>query len=215
MIAFRGFGKSASPSAILCVAVGGSPDEHHLRNGVPNPNHLPMKNYLFVLIVLVICGCSTKPSDVPELFPCQVVVMNGTTPIADVDVILGLTSESLMCSMSGKTNSSGVAVIRTNRLNWQGNGAPAGEYIVTVSKIPKLAEGLSLAERQALDPMEQERYNAEQARKHDELPREIPVELSEFGISPYRMTVSKGRDNKLEIDISTFKVPERGSDRRR
>ena len=138
--------------------------------------------------------------------------MNGTAPIADADVILGLTNETSMCGVSGKTNSSGVAVIRTNRQNWQGTGAPVGEYIVTVAKVPKLEGGLSLAEWQALDPMEQERYNAEQARKHSALPREIPVELSEFNISPYRMTVSKGGDNKLEIDISTFEPP-KGSSR--
>ena len=174
-----------------------------------------MKKYLFVLIVLVICGCGSKPGDVPELFPCQVVVKNGTTSIANADVILGLTNETSMCAMSGKTNSSGVAVIRTNRQNWHKTGVPAGEYIVTVSKIPKLEEGLSLAEWQALDPMEQERYNAERARKHDALPREIPVELSEFNISPYRMNVSKGGDNKLEIDISTFEPPKGSSTRRR
>ena len=128
--------------------------------------------------------------------------MNGSTPIADVDVILGLTSESSMCSMSGMTNSSGVAVIRTSRLAWQGSGAPAGEYIVTIAKPPKFEGKLSLKEWQNLDPMEQERYNMEQARKYDALPREVPVKFSDFATSPYRMTVSKSGENHLEIDIA-------------
>jgi len=41
-----------------------------------------MKKYLFLFVLLLICGCNKKPSDVPELFPCQVVVMNGTVPDA-------------------------------------------------------------------------------------------------------------------------------------
>ena len=177
--------------------------------------NLPMRKYLFILLAFLLSGCSTKPSDVPELYPCQVVVLNGTTPIADADVILGLTSETLMCSMSGRTNSSGVAVIWTSRLNWRGNGAPAGDYIVTIAKPPQFEGELSLAEVQALNAEELDKYSTEQQRKFEALPREVPDALSEFGISPYRMTISKGGENRLEIDVSTFKVPERNNTRRR
>jgi len=174
-----------------------------------------MKKYFFLIVLFLICGCSKKPGDVPKLYPCQVTVMNGTSPIADADVILGITNESLMCSTSGRTNSSGVAVIQTSRLAWRGNGAPAGEYIITISKSPKFEPELSLAEVQALDAAELERYSTEQARKHDAMPREVPVELSEFSISPYRMTVSQSGDNRFEVDISTLTPPERQPTRRR
>ena len=133
-----------------------------------------MKKYLSLLTILLICGCSTKPNDVPELYPTQVLVTNGTSPIAGADVVLGLISETSMCSMSGQTNSSGVAVIQTSRLDWRGDGAPAGDYIVTIAKSPKVEGELSVAEFQNLDPTEQERYSAEQARKYDALPRECP-----------------------------------------
>jgi hypothetical protein len=140
--------------------------------------------------------------------------MNGTTPIADVTVILGLTSETSMCSMSGVTNASGVATIDTKRLAWRGNGAPAGDYAITIAKSPKFEPELSLAEFQKLDPMAQEHYNTEQARRYDALPREVPIELSEFSISPFRMTVSKGGENRLDIDISTVKLPTQKPTRR-
>ena len=169
--------------------------------------YIPMKKYTLLFVALLICGCNSKPQDVPELYPCQVTVTNGGTPIAEADVILGLTSESSSASMTGITNSSGVATMYTKRLNWKGQGVPAGEYIVTISKNPKLEEQLSRDEYYELTIEEQDKYNAEQQRKYDALPREIPGELSAFGKSPYRMTVSKGGDNKLKIDIATFAVP--------
>ena len=168
-----------------------------------------MRKYLLILTVLLVCGCGTKPRDVPELYPCRVIVMNGSTPITGAGVILGLTSESSSCAMSGITDSSGVAVIFTKRLAWQGSGVPAGEYIVTLAKSPKPEGGLSLEEFQKLEPMEQDRYNAEQARKLDALPREIPIKLADFATSPYRMTVSKEGENRLEIDIADAKPPKK------
>jgi hypothetical protein len=166
-----------------------------------------MRKYLFFLIVLVFFGCGTKPADVPELYPCRVTVMNGAAPVANADVIMGLANESTSLAMSGVTDSSGIAVIFTKRLNWQGKGVPVGEYIVTVAKAPNFERELSLSEWQALAPMEQERYNAEQARRFDALPREVPIELAEFSMSPYKMTVAKEGDNALTIDVSQYAPP--------
>ena len=165
-----------------------------------------MQKYLLILAIVLICGCGAKPGDVPQLYPCQVTVTNGADPISDVNVVLGLTSESSACSMSGTTNSSGIATIYTVRQTWRGGGAPAGDYIVTLSKFPELENGLSPEELQKLDPAEQERYQLEQQRKYDALPREVPVELGDFTKSPHRMTVSKGGDNRLAVDLT--KKPE-------
>ena len=161
-----------------------------------------MKTPLLLLTVLFICGCTAKPGDVPPLQPCQVTVTNGSTPIVGANVVLGLTSESSECAMSGTTNSSGIAIIYTKRHAWRSRGTPVGEYIVTVSKLPKLEGGLSTAEYQKLDAEEQERYQLEQQRKYDALPREVPVELGDFSQSPYRMTVSEGGNNRLDIDLA-------------
>ena len=138
----------------------------------------------------------------PDLFPCKVTVTNGSNPISGATVNLGLISESSMCVMTGTTDSSGVATIHTKRQQWQGAGAPAGEYNVAISKLPKLEGGLSVEEYQQLTPEEQEKYQIDQQRKYDALPREIPVELGEFDKTPYRLTVSKGGENSLTIDIS-------------
>jgi hypothetical protein len=165
---------------------------------------MKIKNYLLIF-VLLICGCNSKPADVPQLFPCKIIVTKDAEPIAGVHAVLGLTSGSSLCAVSGITDSSGTAEIHTSRLGWQGKGAPAGEYIVTISKEPKLDQGLSTEEYQKLDPMEQERYQLEQQRKYDALPREIPAKMSDVTQSPYHLTVKQDGQNVLNIDITEKK----------
>lgn len=161
-----------------------------------------MKKYLLGFVVLFACGCADRPNDVPQLYPCQIIVTNDAAPVEGANVTLGLTNESSMCNMAGTTNSAGVATIYTKRLAWQGNGVPVGDYIVTVSKYPKLEAGLSVDDFHKLEPDAQERYQLEQQRKYDALPREVPVALGEFDKSPYRLTIAQNGDNRLSIDIA-------------
>jgi hypothetical protein len=163
-----------------------------------------MKKFI-LLFTLFICSCNGKPADVPQLFPCKVTVTKDTVPVKDAHVVLGSTNDSSLCAVSGITDSSGVAKIHTSRLGWQGNGAPAGEYIITISKEPKLEDGLSTQEYQKLDPLEQERYQSEQQRKYDALPREIPAMISDVSTSPYRLNVKQDDENVLNIEITINK----------
>ncbi|MDR2761209.1 MAG: hypothetical protein LBB88_01255 [Planctomycetaceae bacterium] len=167
-----------------------------------------MKKYFLIFVLLVICGCNAKPADVPQLYPCQIIVTKNSTPIGGVHVVLGLTSDSSPCAVFGVTNSSGIATICTNRLGWRGNGAPAGEYIVTISKEPKLENELSTEEYQKLDPIKQEQYQLEQQRKYNALPREIPADMSDITKSSRRLTVTKDGENVLNIDIATNNNPQ-------
>jgi hypothetical protein len=160
-----------------------------------------MKKFI-IIVALFICGCNGKPADVPQLFPCKVIVTKDMVPVKDAHVVLGSTNDSSLCAVSGITDSSGVAKIHTSRLGWQGNGAPVGEYIVIVSKEPKLEDSLSTQEYQKLDPLEQERYQLEQQRKYNTLPREIPAMISDVSTSPYRLTVKQNGENVLNIDIT-------------
>jgi hypothetical protein len=167
-----------------------------------------MKKFLLILglsIVLPICGCNGKPNDVPPLFPCKVIVTKDSAPMEGVNVILGLTSDSSMCSTSGVTNSSGVAEIHTNRIGWQGQGAPAGDYIVTISKEPKYEIELSAEEAKKMTFAEQELHKLEQKRKYETLPREIPRAMSNVTTTPHRLTVSQNGENVLNIDITATK----------
>jgi hypothetical protein len=164
-----------------------------------------MKNILLIplLIVLFSLGCNSKPANVPATFPCVISVTNGTTPIADVFIVLAPETGGTEWSMSGTTNASGTATIRTSRLGWQGNGVPAGTYRVSLSKTPTIPE-ISSEEYQRLSAEEQEVYNIEREKKREKLPREIPEYLSDFVQSPFQITVAQGQENFLAVDVAAL-----------
>lgn len=154
------------------------------------------------LCFLAFSGCESKPADVPKTVPCKVVVKNGASPVAGVSVVLGITSGNSSWSVSGTTDSSGVAVMETTHLGWKGSGAPEGEYKITLSKTPTL-ERISGEEYGKMSAQEQEAYNNEQNKKLAALPREVPEFLGNFEETPLAITVS-GADNTLEVDLSTL-----------
>ncbi|MDR2169132.1 MAG: hypothetical protein LBP59_03225 [Planctomycetaceae bacterium] len=163
-----------------------------------------MKKYIITIIgfVFLICGCSNKPADVPPLFPCKIIVTKNASPVEGVNVVLGSTgNDGSHCAVFGITDSYGAATIKTGRLGWQGTGAPEGEYIITITKEPKLNDTISTEEFQKLDPAKQEIYQIEQQQKYNALQREIPDFMSDVTKSPYRLTVKKEGENVLNIDI--------------
>ncbi|MDR1271169.1 MAG: carboxypeptidase-like regulatory domain-containing protein [Planctomycetaceae bacterium] len=164
-----------------------------------------MKNTLLIplLIVFFSLGCNGKPDNVPKNFPCTISVTNGATPIDNVFIVLASETGGVEWSMSGITNASGTATIRTSRLGWQGNGVPAGTYRVTLSKIPTIPE-ISPEEYRRLSAEEQEAYNNEQEKKREKIPKEIPEYLSDFILSPFQLTVAQGQKNFLAVDVATL-----------
>lgn len=164
-----------------------------------------MKNTLLIplLIILVSAGCNRKPDNVPTIFPCSVSVTNGTTPVNDVFIVFAPETGGTEWSIAGTTNASGKATIRTSRLGWQGDGAPAGTYRVSLSKTPTVP-GISPEEYQRLPAEEQEMYNIEQEKKREKLPREIPKYLSDFTLSPFQITVAQGQENSLTVDVAAL-----------
>lgn len=155
------------------------------------------------LFIGLFMGCSRKPADVPALVPCKIIVKNGSSPVADVSVILGMTTGSDTWSVSGKTNSSGIADLSTVQMGWKGGGAPQGQYKITLSKTPKL-ERISAEEFDKMSPAEQETYNLEQNKKLAALAREIPEVLGSFETTPLTIEVGSS-ENVQEIDLSTIK----------
>jgi uncharacterized lipoprotein NlpE involved in copper resistance len=164
-----------------------------------------MKKTLLIplLLTLILLGCNNKPDNVPEIFPCTVAVTNGTTPISDVFIVFAPETGGTEWSMSGTTNTSGRAIIRTSRLGWQGNGVPAGTYRISLSKTPTV-QRISPEEYQRFSAEEQEMYNIEQEKKQEKIPREIPKYLSDFVLSPLQITVTQGNENFLAIDIAAL-----------
>lgn len=144
-----------------------------------------------VSLSLVCFGCGKKkPDGFPDVQPFTVKVVDGSKPIEGAFVQFICTQGSL--AISGKTDSTGVAVISTFLQGYRAQGAPVGDYRVQVEKKP-LAEHWKTPEEQSLmSKPEKDAYIDEWLAKCAELPREVPDVWSSFDNTPLTATVSAG-----------------------
>lgn len=155
-----------------------------------------VKKFWVLLTAFAVCGVSLtgcgpkRPADMPETVPFKVTVVDGSTPIADVDVFFINTNGNAV--ITGRTNAQGVAEMQTSLLDYTEKGAPAGEYRVTCTKDPQVEHWKTPQERALMDPGEAGAYQLEWQKKNDELPREIPIVWREFDKSPLKTTVPAG-----------------------
>jgi len=162
-----------------------------------------LQRFLLVASIgALVVGCGkTAPEGMPETVPFTVKVVDGSKGIADVQVMLE--SETAIGSVAGTTGSSGAAVIKTTFKNFTVNGAPTGEYKVRCIKDPVVDHWKSQEELNAMDLGQRQAYFDEWKAKCDELPREIPLILSDFDKCPCRTTVSDG--GEFVVDVSEYK----------
>ena len=88
--------------------------------------------YLLLFSLLVVSGCSdsSRPADLPPLFPCTVLVTQGGVPLGDAIVELR-PEDAQKYRPTAITNAEGKAVMGT----YGYPGAPVGKYKIVVSKI--------------------------------------------------------------------------------
>ena len=143
---------------------------------------------LVAAVATSLTGCGPKkPDGMPEVYPFTVKVVDGSTPIADVQVFFIYDGK---CVVAGTTDAKGVATMQTTLQNYTEKGAPAGEYRVTCTKDP-LAEHWKTPEEISKLPLgEQMEYQKEWQAKCDELPREIPIIWKNFDKTPLTAEVT-------------------------
>ena len=87
-----------------------------------------------ILIAISITGCgndTSRPADLPPLFPCEITITQEGTPLAGATVALeAFGGTGSVYHPAGITDESGKAVMSTYGFN----GVPAGTYKVTVRK---------------------------------------------------------------------------------
>ncbi|MDR2441007.1 MAG: hypothetical protein LBE12_16730 [Planctomycetaceae bacterium] len=83
------------------------------------------------------CNRVQKPNGLPKLFPCTIVITQNGVPVQGILISLVDPTVTEHWAVSGLTNISGTATIRTH-----GNfvGAPSGVYKVILSKTEKTGE---------------------------------------------------------------------------
>jgi len=87
--------------------------------------------YLALLPLLLFCACSksSRPADLPPLFPCAVSVTQGGAPLEGAYVEL-ISPDAQKYRPSATTNENGKASL----LTYGHSGAPAGKYKILVKK---------------------------------------------------------------------------------
>ena len=89
---------------------------------------------LIVSLIFLFPGCGGdggRPADMPPLFPVTITITQEGVPLEGATVTLHSSTPSTYGTATGTTDSSGTARMRTYGFN----GAPAGEYVVTVDRV--------------------------------------------------------------------------------
>ena len=152
------------------------------------------------LILVVGCG-PARPDGIPQLYPATVTVTNGGTPIERASVLLAGGPSGGSWIANGVTDVNGIAVITTSQGEWQGKGAPEGEYKVYIMKNPDIHQE-PLPPELADDSQALERHGDEYRRLLAAAPRVIPEVLTSPATSPLTLTVSTSGTVELTVDVS-------------
>lgn len=167
-----------------------------------------MKKHLyFFLILLTLIGCSKRPKELPPTFPCKIVIMKDGVPQADCDISLRSETVSRLLSITGRTDSSGVAEIRTQCVDYTTKGAPLGTYKVLVDKHVELPEDLAVAtppipipNQQQGPPVISASVVAKRAAELEKA-RGFSMQLSKEETTPFEFTLEKGGESQWTFDL--------------
>jgi len=161
---------------------------------------------IFACFFLVLAaGCSGgAPKGFPKVVPCSITVLDGTTPIDDVEVTLRAETESNGMIFYGKTNASGVCKVGTSFASFYKEGVPEGNYKVMLVKEPVVEDTKTREEQNAMSRPELDAYRAQMKTKRDALPRIIPVPLTTAARTPLTVNV-QGKTTALTVNVAEHK----------
>jgi len=108
---------------------------------------LPLLLLGFMLIIG--CGKSTMPPDMPKLYPAQLTLTQGGKPFEDVMVIASHKDAASHYSSGGISDANGIVVLRTHG---KYSGVPEGTYALALSKRETVIEGSQTTQFWVIDP---------------------------------------------------------------
>jgi hypothetical protein len=146
-----------------------------------------------------------KPSGFPDVYPCQITVLNGEEPEKDVRIILYPSSPSGSLLIRGQTDTVGSAVISTTLHKFSKQGVPKGEYTAVFEKIPEFEFSLSKKEIDEMKRVQREAYYKEQAKKRFELQKKaLPDVLQKLETSPIKFDVNDETGVSIQVNLKDY-----------
>ena len=138
---------------------------------------------LLAIVTLGVFGCGgpKKPSDLPELYPCKIKVIQDGQPLEGASVQLNDPEKTSRFVVGGVTDDKGVAEVKTDG---KFKGAPAGKYKVLISKVfvPEIPDEVPPEDPEARKEYDKKinELNAQQADTIDvkfKRPTQTPAEI--------------------------------------
>ena len=166
-----------------------------------------MKQYSILVILALLCllGCGKKrPEGLEQIYPCNITVTKGGTPLADARVVLH-SKTGVGFTFAGMTNSQGKTEIISE---FDFKGVPAGNYGVAIIKSPENpVKKKSQEELNAMTMEEGQAYFAQYHAAAGKLEKVIPDHLTVPSASPLEIAVTESGPNDFSFEIEEHLQP--------
>lgn len=162
---------------------------------------------VLLLAVSLLPGCGkSRPKDMPQVYPVNITITDGSTPLDKATVILvpndptsQLRPNNLV--VGGTTDADGKVLLNTTMGTYAEKGAPLGKYKVTIQKDQPVIQTLSDEELQKMDMGARLEHSRKLMAERDAKPKLVPELLTQSRTSPLVIEV-KEKDTVLDVDIS-------------
>lgn len=123
-------------------------------------------------------------------------------PVAGAMVGINTVPPTPSLSVSGTTGADGKAVLQTYLGTYAAPGVPVGKLVMTVDKEPEVED---TKDRSAMNPTQEEAYQAELDAKQAKLPRIVPPELVDIKKSPLTMDAEAGKPIDWQVKLDEYR----------
>jgi hypothetical protein len=152
---------------------------------------------LTTTIFLAGCTGTNPPKDFPKTLPFKITVLKAGKPVESVNIRL-MTTAGGNWTVSGNTNSSGIAVMQTVSGSYSKKGVPEGSYKVILHK--PIAVDPALLGPEPKDRFEQLAYEKKAKEIQSKMTPEVPLTYNDGKTTPVTIEVTKGKSSET-IDI--------------
>ena len=170
-----------------------------------------MRNFITIIVcflaISLLSGCGkSRPKDMPQVYPVDITVIDGTTPLDKATIILvanDATAKSRPNNLvvGGVTDADGKVLLNTTMGTYSEKGAPLGQYKVTIQKDQPIVQTLSDEELQNMDMGARLAHSRKLMAERDAKPKLVPERLTQSRTTPLLLDV-KEKDTVLEVDIA-------------
>ncbi len=160
---------------------------------------MKMKSFLAALVATVVfcaigCGGPQKPSDLPDLYPVKLTIIQDGQPLEGATVYLVDTTNTCRFTVGYQTDAKGIADLKTDG---KFPGCPAGNFKVVINKkfMPEMPTG-----NPPSDPEERAEFDRKIKELNDQVAETVDVKFTKASTTPEVIEVtSAGLEKTIDV----------------